>query len=359
MNTQNTNNKKLFVAGTVPITIGTDPEFMMFNIETGSIVSAIPVLNKGKEDKIYLTQDKNFAVYYDNTMMEMNVPPARSSDEMVGNIQKLFFLTKKHIGAKYDILAQASHNFTVQECSNEIASLFGCSEELCAWTFQSKSPPEGAANNVFRSAGGHIHIGREDFKDFEEGQDGVFLMDFASKADLIRVMDCTVGLAVAFLDNDPSSAARKSLYGEAGRHRLPIYGVEYRTPGNFWLSSPSLVRLISDITEYAAQICEAGQTQSLLNLFAKKPGSTLPDPENYSELIKAVNTNDKAFAAKYLPKVLPQELFNRVLALKNIQPTPVSVAWALSQYKEEKGTAKISIKTVKQRSNTKFTVKYN
>lgn len=341
---------KQFQAGSVPLTIGTDPEFMIRNVTAGSITSAIPVIKHGKEDKVYLTKDKAFSIYFDNTMAECNVPPASSEDEMIANLQKLFALSHKSLGANYIMEATASHSFTKAECADPNAAIFGCSPEYCAWTFEEKRPPEGSAGNVFRSAGGHIHIGRSDFGKYEEGQDGVFLMDFVSKAEIIQVMDATVGLALAYLDNDPTSKARKALYGEAGRHRLPIYGVEYRTPGNYWLSSPSLARLVCKLTEFAAQICESGKAQEYLLKFKQSNEGELKD--QFAALIKAVNTNDKAYAAKMLSQTLPAELWKETMGLQKLTPLPIPVSWSITDYaKAEAKTSdsKITIKNLKAR----------
>lgn len=319
---------KELLAGKVKCTIGTDPEFMLRDITTGGIVSAIPVLKHGKEGKVFLDPDKKFAIYCDNTMAECNVPPATSEDEFVDNIRKLFYFSNTFLDpARYTLATVASHNFTKAECANEIAMIFGCSPEYCAWTFSEKTPPDGAAGKVFRSAGGHIHIGRVDFASFDEGEDGVFLMDFASKAELIQVCDATVGLALAYLDNDPTAAARKALYGEAGRHRLPIYGVEYRTPGNYWLSSPSLTRLTYKLVELAINICESGKGKGFLAQYAEGDSEDLA--VRFNSLIRAVNTNDKAYAGKMLAKTLPSELWKEVVALRNLVPPAIPTAWAL------------------------------
>lgn len=341
------NKTNPFILNGVQFTIGTDPEFMAYDITRGSVVSAIPILKQGKDNRISLAENGAYNIYHDNTMMECNIPPANSVGEFTGNLRKLFFHAKKHLGANYDILAQASHSFTNDECAHDAAREFGCNPELCAWSYQSITPPEGAALSTFRSAGGHIHIGRSDFKQYEEGDD-VYLMSYESKTLTIRVLDAVVGLTAAYLDNDPTSAPRKAIYGEAGRYRITPYGVEYRTLGNFWLSSPTLSGIIAECVIEAVRICESGNGEALLTKYFAGKGEN--DVEVYAGLIKAVNTNNKAFAATYLPKILPAELWAKVKAASQIVPAAISIGWALADYKPESNGVKLTAKTKKGES---------
>jgi hypothetical protein len=102
---------------------------------------------------------------------------------------------------------------------------------------------EEMEESPFRSAGGHIHIGVDD---------GILLQDPHWG---VRMMDLFVGIPALFLDTDPTSQARKALYGNAGSHRPKDYGFEYRSLGNFWLASPKLVGLMYDLSTFVAEFC--------------------------------------------------------------------------------------------------------
>src|SRR5690606_7709119 len=67
------------------------------------------------------------------------------------------------------------------------------------------------------------------------------------------------GIPGIYLDKDPTSPRRKSLYGHPGRYRKTEYGIEYRTPGNFWLASPKLVEVTHDLCDHAIRFIEDGE----------------------------------------------------------------------------------------------------
>jgi phiEco32-like amidoligase-type 2 protein len=297
------------------LTVGSDPELLLRNRKTGEIVSAIDVLKQGKDNKIDL--GNGIPVYYDNVLVETNVPYAASAKELVKNVKGTFLRIAKYIGKEYELLAQASHTFATEQCQHEDARVFGCNPEYCAYNVETVAPPTNEDGNTFRSAGGHIHVGRSDFNSVKN-QNNEFLLDPFSKLEMVKVMDLVVGLSIALVDNDPTSPARKKLYGNAGRHRPTPYGVEYRTPGNYWLSNPELTELVYDLTEYAAGLVREGKHKELLASF------------NSDEVIEAINTNNKGNAAKLLAKVnLPASLMKRVQVQAKKPVVPLYEAWGI------------------------------
>jgi hypothetical protein len=238
--------------------IGSDPEFMLAN-SSGEIVSAIPVIKVDKHNPIELGGGQK--LYYDNVMLETNVPPANSKGQFLGNIKETYNRIFSVVGSGYRVFAVPSHNFKSDECAHPHAMEAGCSPEYCAYTRSKCLPPNFV--DTFRSAGGHIHIGRTDFMDIDEDEcdDNEFLMGFDAKHDMIRAMDIFVGLPLTVLDNSKASQDRKRLYGKAGRFRPTAYGVEYRTPSNFWLSSPKMAELIYDLTFAAWNTMKDGKLE--------------------------------------------------------------------------------------------------
>jgi hypothetical protein len=78
------------------------------------------------------------------------------------------------------------------------------------------------------------------------------------------MLDLFLGATSVLIDHDPTSAARRILYGGAGNHRpCPKYGVEYRTLSNFWIASPDMVALIYDLTELAMKVVDMGKADDI------------------------------------------------------------------------------------------------
>lgn len=224
------------------MTIGSDPEFLL--ADSDGIKSAITVLKRGKKDPIDL--EDGYSIYYDNTMFEASLPPAKSKEEFRGIFKNLFKKIKNI--TSMNVVAMPSHNFSLEECSHPEALVSGCNPELDVYERKFYTPPD-FTKETFRSAGGHIHIGREDFNKIEDYDYDEPLLGCDSKEKMIKLMDVLVGLPLTVIDNLEESKKRKKIYGKAGRYRKTKYGVEYRTLSNYWLSNPELVDLVYDLTE--------------------------------------------------------------------------------------------------------------
>jgi hypothetical protein len=78
------------------------------------------------------------------------------------------------------------------------------------------------------------------------------------------MLDLFLGSTSVLMDHDPTSLARKKLYGGAGNHRwCPAYGVEYRTLSNFWLRSPSMVRLMYNLSELVMKLVDCDKANQI------------------------------------------------------------------------------------------------
>lgn len=275
------------------LTIGTDPEFALFS-PTNRIVSAIPVLEQGKKNKIDLGEGTN--IYYDNALAEANIPPAVSRVDFTNKLSDLFELSKKVL-KKHRLGAVASHNFTEEECEHPAAKEFGCDPELDVYLGGAQAfPPAGG--HVFRSAGGHIHVG---------GVEG----SLDDKMPLIVLMDIFVGIPSVLMDNDPTSVDRKRLYGKAGRFRNTGYGIEYRTLSNFWLSTKELSEAIYDLTIFTANLFLAG---GFHHIFGEV---------NVEKVVDAINSGDKVLAQEIFDNLpLPEDIKNQVTKLSNQKYNP-------------------------------------
>lgn len=285
------------------LTIGSDPEFMI--AQEGRITCAIPVLEHSKYDRIPLTPDKMDTIYYDGAMAECTIRPSYSTEETVENFRQLVTKAANLLAAKRaKILATASHTFEDKDLTHEDARQAGCNPEMCAYEISMVDPPVLQQTN-FRSAGGHIHIGRVD----ADNPATTFLtQDNNSLIAVVRAMDYYVGVAFTYLENDPSAIARKELYGRAGRHRPTQYGVEYRVLSNYWVSHPKLVAFADKLTRFA--VGKAEENQDIWQNIENK------------DVIDIINSGSVENALSFAEANFPAEFVAEMRELKNIAYNP-------------------------------------
>lgn len=213
-------------------TIGTDPEFII--LDNKNIPrSAIRILkNKKKSIKI-----KNNFYYYDNVLAECTVKPSINKNYFIKNLKESL-QNLSNLIRPYKLSLIPSALFSPGELKHPESRVYGCNPESCAYKMQIIDSQKNTIKNTrLRSAGGHLHLGFSN-------------KDYIYCLMAVRMLDLFVGIPCIFLDPTPSQTRRKT-YGMAGRYRQPKYGIEYRTPGNFWLSSPSTASLIYDLCEYS------------------------------------------------------------------------------------------------------------
>ena len=217
-------------------TIGTDPEMML--IWNDRYFSAIDIL---KADKYHRLESHGHEFYYDNVMAECAVKPASTKQEFIANLRQCF-QDYAQIVKPYKLTIQASQDYPADQLLHKDARDVGCKAEFCAYRLDEIE--NMAANTCikqtnFRTAGGHIHLGA---KLLQED-------DFA-RVFTVRMLDLFLGLPLMLLDRDPTASRRRKAYGLAGRHRKPDHGLEYRTPSNYWLTSPLLAGMVYDICQF-------------------------------------------------------------------------------------------------------------
>lgn len=85
---------------------------------------------------------------------------------------------------------------------------------------------------------GHIHLGFDNIEvPFVEGELCNYEPD-EQRSNIIKSLDLFIGLPMILIEPDNK---RKELYGKAGAFRPKEYGLEYRTPSNYLLSSRELM----------------------------------------------------------------------------------------------------------------------
>lgn len=296
------------------VMFGSDPELMLYDKEN-SLKSAIPIIKGTKEKKINLGNGN--LCFYDNVLCEMNIKPGRSRDEVISNFSDCFHRLVKIVNP-YRLVPQASAKYPEAECKHPDAKVFGCDPEYCAYEMCQVVPP--SCEDTFRSGGGHIHLGAT-----SETYPLLAPTTESDRADrdwgriwVIRMMDLFVGIPSIFIDHDPTSAARRRLYGHAGTHRpKEEYGVEYRATSNFWLASPRILSLVYDLSMFAVNFVEEKRHE--------KMWQSESECTSYSivELRKAINESNKELASKFMNEIvkpnLPSRLMNEIF--KFSEPT--------------------------------------
>ena len=221
-------------------TIGADPEFMI--VEREELKNAIGLLPS--KDKPLSKNGSKF--YFDNVLAEVALKPAKNRDEFLSNIQTALKNLSDFLKPNKFVI-RASGNYPKKELNSIESKIVSCSPEWNVYTLQAVLPPDEDVDLIdgyyqfktpFRSAGGHIHLGSELLKD------PLFAFN------MVRMMDLFVGIPSLFLDTDDTSKNRRKIYGHAGSHRVPSHGLEYRSLGNFWLSSPVFAELVYDLTAF-------------------------------------------------------------------------------------------------------------
>lgn len=225
------------------ISYGADPELFLTD-RSGSMRSAIGLIG-GTKLQPRPIDEQGSAVQEDNVAVEFNIPPAKTKEEFVNNIDKVMNYLHNYVTQKDLLLCVVpAAYFPMEELLEPRAMEFGCEPDYNVWTKSvNKSPnPEGDLLRL-RSAGGHLHISWDN-------------PDTESAEEVVKAMDVFCGAASVVYDSD---MLRRELYGNAGAFRFKPYGVEYRTLSNFWLRSPDLVGWVFDQASRAMDFLNTGQ----------------------------------------------------------------------------------------------------
>lgn len=309
-------------------TFGTDPEFMI--VHHNELKSAIEIL----PDKEHALKKAGSEFYFDNVLSEIAVKPAETKDDALHNIKKSLQELARIVNPGKFVI-KASANYPYKEINGPKAKIAGCNPEWCAYTLQCIFPPDEDVELMegyyqfktpFRSAGGHIHLG------------GTKLEDESVALNVIRMMDLFLGIPSLYLDTDPTSPARRRIYGHAGSHRKTDYGLEYRSLGNFWLSSPKLASLIYDLSDFVLNFVDQNGHEKFWavneDLLDEEDPSVAYNCFGYDavSLRSCINNCDKNQADKFMliiANYLPEKLFNEIEKLSGQSLPDAYEAWGI------------------------------
>ena len=307
--------------------IGTDPEFMLS--KNNHFFSAIGIVPGTKEERYEIGKHE---FYYDNVLAECAIAPSYSKKEFIKNIGEALRSYAKLV-SPYKLVAQASQRYPSKELEHPEAKKIGCDPEDCVYLMRTLKPPQdGFQNSTLRTSGGHVHLGSD--------------VAIENAYFVVRMLDLFIGLPSIFIDHDTTSKERRKLYGKAGRCRLPAWGVEYRTLGNFWLNSPTFVELIYDVCEYTLDFVGKGKHLHLWSVDEVRLNSDEARMEddfdvadcfhcngyNLKDLRISIDNSDKRIGKKFWPlleKLLPKQLYHSLFQLQNHQKFDLYHEWKI------------------------------
>ena len=224
------------------ILIGCDPEVFVKN-SAGEIVSGIGIIG-GSKSRPRPVQDGT--LQEDNVLAEIGIIPAASADDFVLRITSVLNQLNAHLadwGLAFDI--SSSNYLDAGELMHPRAMEFGCEPDFTCY-LPGVANPRPQPNSTLRTAGGHVHIGYD--------------TSTAVREDVVKACDILIGLPSIFLDGD---IRRMQMYGSAGAYRPKEYGVEYRSPSNFWLRSEMLMRWVFQQATSAVSAATDGRFMQL------------------------------------------------------------------------------------------------
>lgn len=214
--------------------LGFDPEYFLVD-KQGNFFSSVGTLEGTKEDPFPIGE--GCYVQEDNVTAEFNIPPCENKDDVKKYIKYVNNWFYNHYSPKeISIKIAASAYFDPSQLETPQACHFGCEPDFNAYTKSVNRKPKGPP--TLRSAGGHIHI--ETSLDILE---------------VVKAMDLFFSCPMIKYDKDVD---RRKLYGKAGAFREKSYGVEYRTPSNFWCSDDKWIDWMWTQTEKALKFVENG-----------------------------------------------------------------------------------------------------
>jgi hypothetical protein len=308
---------------------GSDPEFMVVD-DYNQLRSAINILKAPKKAPIKIGR---CTFYYDNVLAECTMPPGKTKKDVVENIGYVLGRYSELL-APYRLITRASGCYPTSELLHKHAKLSGCKPEACAYKIDNIRPSAVRSKikkGTLRTAGGHIHLGTDLGK------------KHISCLMLVRMLDLFLAIPSMYMDHDETTMKRKTLYGVAGRYRQPPHGVEYRSLGNFWLSSPKLVEIVYDLCSFAIKFVEDGRHNEFWSVDEKTLASddfwnNRGDPAkchvckgyDVETLRNAYDTTNKELGGEFLKlafRHLPKDLCERITEASRPKKYDVYKEW--------------------------------
>ena len=131
----------------------------------------------------------------------------------------------------------------------------------------------------YRTASGHLHLGSR-----------LFTEHLVDPVEAVKIYALAVGIPCVLVDQDPSQKIRRETYGRAGEYRLPVHGLEYRVPSNFWLKDYRLMALVFGLAKTATRVIDGLRKEA--DVTCRRAKDTLLNKVDFVEVERVINEND-------------------------------------------------------------------
>lgn len=214
--------------------VGADPELFAVR-KNGNFVSVIGKFPGSKERPFEI--EGVGALQVDNVACEFNTIPASSPKEFSKAVAAPLEKVKEFLAIKKLLLSDVAYaEFPDKELRHDLALVAGCDPDYNAYNGGGiNNPPDFYSTNA-RSCAGHVHVGVE--------------ISDEEVLKLVKTLDLVLTIPALKHEN----AERRELYGKAGCFRPKPYGLEYRTPSNFWIFTDERREWVFRCVEKAVEI---------------------------------------------------------------------------------------------------------
>lgn len=212
------------------IMLGTDPE--VFVAVNGNIIPCVGKVPGTKVEPFTIQGHRHgLAIQEDGVTLEFNIQAVEDSVQFASAIRNCIVDLQATVLPNYlqdaSIVIEPVHKFSPEDLNSEQAMTFGCDPDLQAWNNGAfRRPPSVKEVGLNRFAGGHIHFGYD--------KENTEIPGWA----LIQFIEVMWYLPSCIRNGYDKQRERRGFYGLAGLYREKDYGVEYRTPSNFWINNP-------------------------------------------------------------------------------------------------------------------------
>jgi|CXWL01.1.fsa_nt_gi hypothetical protein len=230
--------------------LGADPEFSLIDTEVMRTTSAHDLVPGTKANPQKITGGW---VQADGTMVEYNIPPAKSAKEFVDNNAEVLKSLREMIPEKYVFSFRPTVHYDPYYFSHvpHVAKELGCSADYNAWKGGGINPrPQPPLDRLdMRTCSGHLHLG------FTKDQDPDNMSHRWDCCQLVKLLEVAICPYMPLWDSDTQ---RQVLYGRPGAFRPKSYGVEWRVPSNAWLNYPEIQGWLFDACKSVFLTMKAG-----------------------------------------------------------------------------------------------------
>lgn len=214
------------------LTFGADPEFFILDPKTKQVTISCGKLGGTKGAPKPLGELGGYLE--DNVTVEFNPLHSSTGRGLWGNLEALKAEFTKT--TKFQLAPYQEWQFSDKELdAHPLAMQFGCDPDFDAYQggqARKRIDPKDTAN--WRFCGGHIHIGIDPWPEIPK-HIFVQLLDFFCYS--------------SWAQHD-TAYERARFYGKPGLFRPKTYGVEYRTPSNFWASPANPEKRLRDFPHF-------------------------------------------------------------------------------------------------------------